>query len=136
MTTLAISGMKYIRGGWEAEGWQHRHPQGGKQQCYVFSRAQKLCATCTVNLVGRDSRQQQFDISSSLISAHQWPCGPSQFYRVGKRLPVKADLAIYSPVTGILVLKILVPGPIFSLKILVPRTNFFENFGPPRKFWS
>ena len=29
------------------------------------------------------------------------------------------------PVTGILVLKILVPGPIFSLKILVPWTNFF-----------
>ena len=30
-----------IGGGWEAEGRQH-HPQGGKQQCYVFSRAQKL----------------------------------------------------------------------------------------------
>ena len=28
-------------GGWEAEGRQH-HPQGGKQQCYVLSRAQKL----------------------------------------------------------------------------------------------
>ena len=41
--------MKYIGGGrvgggwggWEAEGGQH-HPQGGKQQCYVLSRAQKL----------------------------------------------------------------------------------------------
>ena len=30
-----------IRGGWEAEGGQH-HPQGGKQQCYVLSSAQKL----------------------------------------------------------------------------------------------
>ena len=30
-----------VGGGWEAEGGQH-HPQGGKQQCYVFSRAQKL----------------------------------------------------------------------------------------------
>ena len=46
--TLAISGMKYIGGGWgrgwggwEAEGGQH-HLQGGKQQCYVSSRAQKL----------------------------------------------------------------------------------------------
>ena len=28
-------------GGREAEGGQH-HPQGGKQQCYVLSRAQKL----------------------------------------------------------------------------------------------
>ena len=35
------------------------------------------------------------------------------------------DHAMICPVTGILVLKILVPGPIFSLKILVPRTNFF-----------
>ena len=26
---------------WEAEGGQY-HPQGDKQQCYVFSRAQKL----------------------------------------------------------------------------------------------
>ena len=30
-----------VGGGWEAEGRQH-HPQGGKQQCYFFSRAQKL----------------------------------------------------------------------------------------------
>ena len=28
-------------GGWGAEGGQH-HPQGNKQQCRVFSRAQKL----------------------------------------------------------------------------------------------
>ena len=58
--------------------------------------------TATVNLVGRDGRQQQFDTPSSLISAHQWPhrpcSGPSWFYRVVKRPPVKADLAIYSPI--------------------------------------
>ena len=30
-----------VGGGWEAEGGQH-HPQGGKQQCYIFSRAHKL----------------------------------------------------------------------------------------------
>ena len=30
-----------VGGGWEAEGRQH-HPQGDKQQCCVFSRAQKL----------------------------------------------------------------------------------------------
>ena len=30
-----------VGGGWEAEGGQH-HPQGGKQQCCVLSRAHKL----------------------------------------------------------------------------------------------
>ena len=30
-----------VGGGWEAEGRQY-HPQGGKQQCCVLSRAQKL----------------------------------------------------------------------------------------------
>ena len=30
-----------VGGGWETEGRQY-HPQGGKQQCYVFSRAQNL----------------------------------------------------------------------------------------------
>ena len=87
-----------VGGGWEAEDRQH-HPQGGKQQCYVFSRAQKL------NLVGRDSRQQKFDTPGSLNSAHQWPHRPcsglSWFYSVGKRSPVKADLAIYSPINGV-----------------------------------
>ena len=52
----------------------------------------------------RDSRQQQSDTPSSLISAHQWPhglcSGPSWFYRVGKRPPVKADLAIYGLIVG------------------------------------
>ena len=36
-----IGGGVGVGGGWEAEGGQH-HPQGGKQQCYVISRAQKL----------------------------------------------------------------------------------------------
>ena len=82
--------------GWEAEGGQY-HPQECKKQCRVFGRAQKL-------LVGHDGRQQQFDSPSSLISAHQWPhrlhSRPLWFYRVGKRPPVKADLAIYSPING------------------------------------
>ena len=54
--------------------------------------------TGTVNLVGRDGCQQQFDTPSSLIGAHQWPhrlcSGPSWFYRVGKRPPVKEDPSI------------------------------------------
>ena len=59
----------------------------------------------TVNLVNIDGRWQQFDTACSLISAPQWlhrPCsGPSWFYRVGKRPPVKADLAIHRPASGV-----------------------------------
>ena len=43
-------------GGWEAEGGQY-HPQGDKQQCCVFSRAQKL---------PQSTWQAQTVISSSL----------------------------------------------------------------------
>ena len=45
--------MKFIGGGWAGGGWEggQYHPQGDKQQCCVFSKAQKL----PVNLVGRDS---------------------------------------------------------------------------------
>ena len=75
-------------GGWGAEGGLY-HPQGDRQQQCVFSRARK---------VGRDSRWQQLDTLCSLISAPQWPHtpfnGPTWFSRVGKRPPVKADLAI------------------------------------------
>ena len=68
---------------------------------------QQSTETATVNLVDVDGRWQQFDIPCTLSSAPQWlhrPCSElSWFYRVGKRLPVKADLAIYSPVSGVLV---------------------------------
>ena len=88
-----------VGGGWEAEGGLY-HPQGDTQQQCVLSRA-----TATVNLVGRDGRWQQFDTPCSLISAPQWlhgPCsGPLWFYMVSKRPSVKADLAIYSPVSGV-----------------------------------
>ena len=60
-----------------------------------------------VDMVGRDGRWQQPDTPCSLISAPQWPhapcSGPTWFSRVGKRPPVKADLAIYSPVNGVYV---------------------------------
>ena len=98
-------------GGWEAEGGLY-HPQGDTQQQCALSEAH--AETATVNLVGRDGRWQQFDHRlytlwfdkpCSLISAPQWlhgPCSvPSWFYRVGKRPSVKADLAIYSPVSGV-----------------------------------
>ena len=96
--------MKFIGGGrW---GWV-----GSQRRAIPFTRRQTavLCPqygteTATINLVRPDGHQQQFDTPSSLISAHQWPhglcSGPSWFYRVGKRPPVKADLAIYSPIVG------------------------------------
>ena len=68
-------------------------------------RLQGDTETATVNMVGRDGRRQQFDTPCSLISAPQWPhrpcSGPLWFYRIGKRSPVKADLAIYSPMSGV-----------------------------------
>ena len=45
-----------VGGGWETEGGQH-HPQGGKQQCHVLSRAQKL---------PQSSQQDETVASSSL----------------------------------------------------------------------
>ena len=90
-----------VGGGWEAEGRQH-HSQGGKQQCHVLSRAQKL---------PQSTWQDETVVSNSLtpkvalLVPHQWPhrpcSGPLWFYRVGKRPPVKADLAIYSPINGV-----------------------------------
>ena len=87
--------------------------QGDKQQCCVFSIARRqtavLCVqycteTATVNLVGQDGHQQQFDTPCSLIGAHRWPhgpcSGPSWFYRVVSGPPVRAGLAIYSPIIG------------------------------------
>ena len=88
-------------GGWEAEGGQH-HPQGDKQQCCVFSRAQKLPqSTWQAQMVVSSSLTPQ---AALLVHAHQWPhrpsSGPYWFYRVCKRPPVKADLANYSLVVG------------------------------------
>ena len=54
---------------------------------------------------GRCRRSLAADTACSFISAPQWlhrPCsGLSWFYRVGKRPPVKADLATHSPVSGV-----------------------------------
>ena len=97
--------MKFIGGGcW---GWV------GSQRWAIPSTVRQTAALCsqqstetaTVNLVDVDGRWQQFDTPCSLIIAPQWlhrPCsGLLWFYRVGKRPPVKADLAIYSPVSGV-----------------------------------
>ena len=53
-----------------------------------------------IHRIDRDRHWQLFGIPPILISASQWlyrPCNaPMQFYRVGKKLHVKTDLAIYS----------------------------------------
>ena len=102
--------MKFIGGGWVGGGG--RWGQVGSRRWAIPSTRRQTAVLClqygtettTVNLVGRDGRQQQFDIPSSLISAHQWPhrpcSGPSWFHRVVKRPPVKADLAIYNLIVG------------------------------------
>ena len=98
--------MKFIGGGWVLG-------VGGMLKAAIPSTVRQTAALCpqqstesaTVYLVDVDGRWQQFGTPCNLISAHQWlhrPCsGPSWFYRVSKRLPVKADLAIYSPVSGV-----------------------------------
>ena len=57
---------------------------------------QKTTEMYTVYRIGRDRYWQQFDTTSILISAPQWLHrlynAPWQFYRIGKKLSVKADL--------------------------------------------
>ena len=80
-------------------------PSTVRQKAALVLCYQQGTETATVNLVDLDGGWQQFDTACSLISAPQWlhrPCsGPSWFYRVGKRPPVKADLAIHRPVSGV-----------------------------------
>ena len=59
----------------------------------------------TNHRIDRDGHWQEFCTLLILISALQWPhrlCNaPMRFYRVGKKLFVKADLAIYSHVADV-----------------------------------
>ena len=101
--------MKFIGGGRVGGRGAGGKPKAGNT-IHKETNSSAVCSvhdcteTATVNLVERDGHQQQFDTPGSLISAHQWPhrpcSGPSWFYRVVKRPPVKADLAIYSPTIG------------------------------------
>ena len=51
-----------IGGGWEAEGGLY-HPQGDKQQCCIFSRAQKLLqSTWYAEMVVISSMTHQADL--------------------------------------------------------------------------
>ena len=88
-------------GGWEPKAGYTINKETDSSSTYV------LTETATVNMVGLDGRWQQPDTPCSLISAPQWPhtpcSGPMWFSRVGKRPPVKADLAIYSSMNGVYV---------------------------------
>ena len=56
----------------------------------------------TIYRIDQDGHWQHFGTPPIMISAPQWlhrlHNGPTQFYRVGKKLSVKADLAIYGQV--------------------------------------
>ena len=61
---------------------------------------QQTTGMYTNHRIDRDGHWQQFGTQPILISVPQWasrPCNaPTQFYGVGKKPSVKADLAIYS----------------------------------------
>ena len=77
-----------------------------QRQTITAIRAQTvvLCSQTTgmyINQrIDQDGHWQQFGTQPILISALQWACWPcnarTQFYMVGKKPSVKADLAIYS----------------------------------------
>ena len=78
-----------------------------QRQANTAIRAQTvvLCSQQTTGMytnhrIDQDSHWQQFGTQPILISAPQWACwpciAPTQFYTVGKKPFVKADLAIYS----------------------------------------
>ena len=96
--------MKYIGGGRAGGGGVG---VGGKPKAgNTIHKEANSSAVSSVGHINCHSRQQQqLDTPSSLISAHQWPHRPcsglSWFYRVDKRPPVKADLAIYSSINGV-----------------------------------
>ena len=61
---------------------------------------QQMTGMYTNHRIDQDGHWQQLGAQPILISASQWanrPCNaPTRFYRVGKKLSVKAVLAIYS----------------------------------------
>ena len=93
-------------GGWEGAwggggGWASQRqalPAIGPQTVVLCS--QQTTGMYTNHKIERDGHWQQSDTQPILISAPQWPnktCNaPTQPYKVGKKPPVKADLAIYS----------------------------------------
>ena len=67
--------------------------------------SQYMTEMYTIQRIGPDRYRQQFDTTPILISALQWlhmPCNaPTWFYKVGKKLSVKANLATYSHILDV-----------------------------------
>ena len=94
-------------GGWEGGGVGRRRWVASRRQANPAIRAQTvvLCFQQTTEMytnhrIDRGGHWQQFGTQPILISVPQWACWPcnasTQFYTVGKKPSVKADLAIYS----------------------------------------
>ena len=88
--------------GWDGGGgWQAK----GRQALPFRAQTVVLCSQQTTGMhtnhrIDQNSHWQQFGTQPILISAPQltcWSCNaPTRFYKVSKKLSVKADLAIYS----------------------------------------
>ena len=94
--------MALIRGaGGGGGGWasQSRALFAIRPQTVVLC-SQQMTGMYTNHRIDQDGHWQQFGTQPILISAPQWanrPCNaPTWLYRVGKKLSMKADLAIYS----------------------------------------
>ena len=106
-TTPVISQMMVIRGRWVVGcsgggGWwaSQRWVLPAIRPQAVVLCPQQTIGMYTNHRIDQDGHWQQFDTQPILISAPQWanrPCNVlTQFYRVGKKLFVKADRDVYS----------------------------------------
>ena len=88
-------------GGWAS---RRRALSAIKPQTVVLC-SQQTTGMYTNHRIDRDDHWQQFGTQPILISAPQWTnrlCNaPTWLYRVGKKPPVKADLATYSHVVDV-----------------------------------
>ena len=88
-------------GGWMGGGWGWVGKPKASPPCYQATESGAVPSTDDRNVHKPQdrSRRQQLGTQPILISAPQWanrPCNaPTRFY-IGKKLSVKADLAIYS----------------------------------------
>ena len=89
-------------GGWWAS--QRRVLPAIRPQTLVLC-PQQTTGMYTNHKIDRDGHWQQFDTQTILISAPQLanrPCNVlTQFYKVSKKLSVKADLDVYSHTVGV-----------------------------------
>ena len=94
--------MALIGGGVGWRGWvaSRRWANTAIRAQRVVLRSQQTTGMYTNHRIDQDGHWQQFGTQPILISAPQWACwpcnAPTRSYTAGKKLSVKADLAIYS----------------------------------------